>query len=706
MLVRVLISRFIFCVIIFYTATAKAELQVGATITDVTPVELPVLVNGGMTSRSIETIKTRVNARTVVISDGQETIAISVVDSCMLPKSLLDDVKALTANQTQLKPDRILISATHAHSAPSSMGALGTSADEKYIAFLREKLVNSFIDAEKNLEPARVGWGSAQAPDFTAVRRWILRPDRVQPDPFGNPTVRANMHAGRKLEDVTGESGPEDPELSLISFQSLTGRPIAVIANFSMHYFGDRDLSADYFGLFSEGLKQRISPEDSAGQPPFVGMMSHGCSGDIWRRDYNTYDPKQDDFTIESFSEGLLDIAMQAYEQIEYQDADIAMQETRLPLKYRVPNAQRLKWSEEIVEELGDRLPKTREEIYAREQVYLHELQSTEVVVQGIRIGEIGIATTPNETYALTGMKLKKQSPLKQTMVIELANGGDGYIPPPEQHFLGGYNTWAARSAGLEVQAEPKIVAAALHLLERVAEKPAQKYAPPKGAATQAILDLKPVAYWRMNEMAGLIAEDATGNDHHAYYEDGVVYFLEGPKSSQFCKDEINSAAHFAGGRMVSQLDTIGDEYTVSMWCWNGMPVDARQVSGWMFSRGRDQTPALFGEHLGIGGKDFHAGKFILLAGGQLTTGSAEIPRWTWTQIVMTVANNEIKVFVNGSDYPDVVAPATVNQLPLDRLFIGGRCDHASNWEGRIDEVAIFDRILSQPERARLRVSE
>ena len=47
-------------------------------------------------------------------------------------------------------------------------------------------------------------------------------------------------------------------------------------------------------------------------------------------------------------------------------------------------------------------------------------------------------------------------------MVIELANGGDGYIPPPEMHAWGGYNTWAARSAGLEVMAEPKITQAAI----------------------------------------------------------------------------------------------------------------------------------------------------------------------------------------------------------------------------------------------------
>ena len=52
-------------------------------------------------------------------------------------------------------------------------------------------------------------------------------------------------------------------------------------------------------------------------------------------------------------------------------------------------------------------------------------------------------------------------------MNIELANGSEGYIPPPEQHALGGYTTWPARTAGLEVQAEPKIVETVLWLFER-----------------------------------------------------------------------------------------------------------------------------------------------------------------------------------------------------------------------------------------------
>ena len=269
--------------------------------------------------------------------------------------------------------------------------------------YLRGRLGDALAKAEANLEPARVGWAVRNAARYTALRRWIRRPDRVAEDPFGNRTVRANMHAGRNWDDVTGESGPEDPDLSLISFQAMDGRPIAVLANFSMHYFsGEQPLSADYFGLFCQGLKARIAP-DSDQQPAFVGIMSHGCSGDIWRRDYTQPADAQEVHTsIDDYAAGLVSIAATAYNSIEYQhDADLSMSEARLKLKYRVPSQQRLEWARRIVKGLGDRLPQSREEVYAREQIILHERQSTEIVLQALRIGDIGIVTTPNETYAL-----------------------------------------------------------------------------------------------------------------------------------------------------------------------------------------------------------------------------------------------------------------------------------------------------------------
>jgi hypothetical protein len=688
---------------------AAAELRVGAAIVDATPVQLPVLVNGGMLSRSADQVKTPINARAIVVDDGHERIGIVVVDSCMMPRPFLDEAKQLASERTDIETNRMLIAATHTHTAPSCMACLGTEADPTYVPYLRDRLAESLAAAEANLEPAEVGWAVANAEAFTALRRWIRRPDRIADDPFGNPTVRANMHAGRKWDDVIGHSGPEDPDLSLIAFRSKDGRPIAVLGSFSMHYFGDQALSADYFGLFCEGFQTRITTGQQANRPPMVAALAHGCSGDIWRRDYaQPLGSQGEHHTIKSFTEGLLQLAIEAYNKIDYcDDADLAMAEARLHLKYRVPDRQRLEWAERIVQEMGQRPPKNTTEVYAREQIILHERQSTDVVVQAVRIGEIAIATTPTETYALTGLKLKLQSPLPKTMVLDLTNGGDGYIPPPEQHRLGGYNTWPARSAGLEVQAEPRIAEAALGLLERVAGRTRRTYRQTRGPACQATGDAGPVAYWRLDELAGPRAVDSCQPCCDALYEPGVVFFLEGPESNLYCNGgEKNRAAHFVGGRLRARIPSLGDRYSVSIWCWNGMPGDARETSGWFLSRGRDHGLGSVGDHLGIAGTTTTPGKLVYLggndAGGAMTVvGHTEIARWTWNHIVFVRNGKQVRVYLNGHPEPEIETESSA-AFPegFDRLFFGGRCDRQDNWEGRLDEIAVFDRALTAEEIA------
>jgi len=670
------------------TALHAADFKAGTAIIDITPTNLPVLVNGGMLSRSVDKIKTRIHARAIALADGKEQIAIVVADSCMMGRSLLDEAKELASKRTGIPTNRMLISATHAHSVPSSMGCLGTDPDPAYVPFLRNKLVEAIVAAQAALEPARVGFATGNAAEFTALRQWIRRPDRIAMDPFSNMTVRANMHAGRNWDDVTGEAGPEDPDLSLISIQTRNGRPLAVLANFSMHYFGDKDISADYYGLFCEGLKQRIAPESK-----FVGIMSHGCSGDIWRRDYTRPESWNGKLTIDEYAKGLVDIAMTAYRGIRYRDdVDLAMAERRMTLNYRVPDTQRLEWAQRIVAAMGDRPPKTTTEVYAREQIILHERQKTETVTQALRIGDIGIATTSCETYAITALKIKAASPLPHNMVIELANGGDGYIPPPEQHLFGGYNTWPARSAGLEVMAEPKIVEAAIGLLEKITGKPRREWKLPDGPAARAILAAKPFAYWRLNEFTGPHAADATGYGRDAVYEPEITYYLAGP-------GQLNRAPHFVGGRLRARLDDLGDRYSISMWLWNGMPNDGRDISGWLFSHDHNLGLSPHGDHLGIGGKSGNTGKLIFLHGDSVAAGKTVIPRWQWQHVVLVSDGQTVRVYLNGQLEIEMKTAASAS---VGECFFGGRSDNDSNWEGRLDDIAVFDRALSARDVTRL----
>ena len=677
-----------------------AELRAGAAAVDVTPQQLPVLVNGGILSRMEDKVAAPLYARAIVLSDGRTKLAIVVVDSCAMPRALLDRAKSLAAESTDIATSHMLISATHTHTAPSVVPALGTSADPAYSEYLPLRLADAIRRAADNLQPAQVGSAVANAAPYTALRRWIRRPDRMLVDPFGNLTVRANMHPGHQSLDATGESGPTDPDLSIIAFQSREGRPIALLANFSMHYFVTQSLSPDYFGLFADRVQKRLGPAGgNDSHPPFIAMMSHGPSGDIWRRDYSQ-PPVEKDHTMSSYADALVDIVCNAYPGIAYRhDVTLDMVQAEMTLKYRTPNNQRLEWARKIVTEMDGRIPTNTTEVYAREAILLHEMQETEILLQAVRIGHLGITAIPNEVYALTSLKLKALSPLQPTVNIELANGAEGYIPPPEQHWLGGYNTWDARSAGLEVQAEPKIVQAVLQLLEQVSGKPRRKTRVTLGSAAQAVLDTEPVAYYRMDEMAGPLAVDDVG-PNHGIYEMGVAYYLDGPHSDHFNKPgEVNRCAHFAGGRLRVRLGELRHSYSVALWFWNGMPNDGRPVAGYLFSRGHDLAFGPPGDHLGIGGSAGHMGKLIFSGGdaGESAGGRSVIDRWTWNHVVMVRDGDSVRVYLNGK----VEIDTHVN-LPdsFEQIFLGGRSDNQSNFEGRIDEAAIFDRPLNPDEVA------
>ncbi len=679
----------------------SADFRAGAAAVDITPTNLPVLVNGGFLSRSVDKVHTPLHARALVLDDGRTRVALVVVDTCIMGRPLIDEAKALAAKATGIPADRILVSATHTHTAPSVFACLGTEADEAYVPFLRARIADAVAAAQAALEPAQVGFARADGGEFTAVRRWIRRSDRVVEDPFSNRTVRANMHAARNWDDVTGPSGPEDPELSMISIRARDGRPLAVLANFSMHYYSDRDLSADYFGLFCEGLRKRLAPDAAPGRAPFVGILSHGCSGDIWRCDYTKPEAERDPWKdISKYADGLLDLAVAALKDVRHRDdADLAMAERRLTLDYRVPDRQRIEWAQRVGAPLADRPPKTQPEVYAREQLILHERQRTEIVLQALRIGDVVLAATPCETYAITGLKIKAASPLPDCMVIELANGGDGYIPPPEQHLLGGYNTWPARSAGLDVGAEPKVAEALVGLLETVSAKPRRAAAVSAGPAARAVLRAEPIAYWRLNEFAGPHAADATGRGRDAVYEPAIAHFLDGPAAPAFCgADAVNRAPHFAGGRLRAQLDGLGDRYSVSMWLWNGMPNEGRGVAGWLFSRGPDHGLGTRGDHLGVGGTNGSPGRLVFFHGADPATavaGTTVIPRWTWHHVVFVRDGAAVRVYLGGK--PEIDAKVASASGP-GGFFFGGRSDGDSGWEGRLDEIAVFDRAISPRE--------
>ncbi len=692
---------------------AESTFQAGASAIDISPRQLPAIRNGGFLEATSNRVEAPLFARSLVVADGSETIAISIVDSCMFPTDVCDAIKAEVTRRIGIPANRILISATHTHSAPSTMDlCLGTRRDTNYTPYVILQVAEGIVAAHENLRPAKVGHAAVDAHQLTNCRRWILRSDRVGTDPYGDRTVRAMMHPGYQNPNYIGPAGPIDPQLSVLSVVSAAdASPICVLANFSMHYFGaGGGFSPDYFGEVAKLLEENIG-----GDAPMVGIMSQGTSGDLHWMDYSQ--AKRAGFDRAKYSELLAQVVVDAWKQIEHcSDISVAMAEKRISIDRRTPSPERLKWAQELNQQRGDRRPKDRPEVYAEQAEWIHNNPEAEVVLQAVRIGDVGIAAIPNEVYASTGLRLKAYSPLEKTFNLELANGAEGYIPPPEQHALGGYTTWPARTAGLVQTAEPIIVETLLTLLEQVAGKPRRLVRIQEGAYPKAIVAAKPVAYYRCEEMMGQLAINWMG-PHNAKIDGGVALRLPGvrregggvsapPESdSPFTGTDVNRALHLAGGRLRADSFNLAKSYSVSMWFWNGLPHDAKPVTGYLFSRGRDGDKQALGEHLGIGGThgDVDAGVLFFYTGndvGKVVSGTTPLAVRDWHQVVLVREDRKLAVYLDGKLEIETQIDWTIDDPHKLPVFIGGRCDNLFGLEGKIDEVAVFDRPLGAEEVA------
>ena len=74
------------------------------------------------------------------------------------------------------------------------------------------------------------------------------------------------------------------------------------------------------------------------------------------------------------------------------------------------------------------------------------------------------VAAMSFEVFAEIGLELKQRSPIRPLMNISIANGSHGYLPTPEQHRLGGYETWIGVNQ-VELDASVKMVDALIEML-------------------------------------------------------------------------------------------------------------------------------------------------------------------------------------------------------------------------------------------------
>ena len=452
-------------------SAAPGQLRAGAAVVDITPA-LGV-ANGGVIARGgpVTHIHDELHARCLMLDDGATRLAIAICDMRMLGGEVVARAKSLAGEATGLAPENILIAATHTHAAPAMVAIHPEPRDRAYAEFVARRIADGITRAGHHLAPAKVGWGFGSAPQHVHNRRWFMKPMAIAANPFGGRSDEVKMNPPRGT-DLLKPAGPVDSQVSVLDVRHTDGRPLALLANYGLHYVGGYQaghVSADYFGLFADRVQGLLGADRQ--HPPFVAMMSNGTSGDVSNNDFRAKPERLPAWVkMQRVANDLAGKVAKVVGNIgHHATAPLAVAATELQLGVRRPDDARLGWARRTLANDTDPKRLTRPEIYAQEALALAKFPArVPVVLQAFRIGDLRIITVPCEMFAETGLALKQEAGLGPLFIIELANGYRGYLPTPRQHEWGGYETWPARSSYLEVQAAPKIRAALLGLLSKL----------------------------------------------------------------------------------------------------------------------------------------------------------------------------------------------------------------------------------------------
>ena len=356
-------------------------------------------------------------AKALVASDDRgNKAAILSIDICILSKEPVMFMREYIAANSDIKPENIMIMATHTHSGPPS--ELTAPKAKEYLT----RAANAVLAANNNLKSTVVSVGRSEESRISHNRR--LR------------CIDGTTHmCWEKFEPgyVVEPWGTIDPEVITLSFEQ-DGKPTGSLTNFGCHattLTGDNWLyTADYPGYLSEAIK-KVKGSD------FMSIFCNGCCGNVTQVDYRVGFPS----TYQECQRIGYILAVAALEAIKsavpVATDKIAVSREMVPINRINISDEQLAWAGKLMKKVEkEGMPPIQKDgmpdaYYAKEWIQLRKEQdivdSAEVMV--IRIGDIAFAGLPGEMFNEFGKDIKAKSPCRNTIVTGLTNDERAYFP-------------------------------------------------------------------------------------------------------------------------------------------------------------------------------------------------------------------------------------------------------------------------------------
>ncbi len=214
------------------------------------------------------------------------------------------------------------------------------------------------------------------------------------------------------------------------------------------------------------------------------------------------------------------------------------------------------------------------------------------------------------------------------------------------------------------------------------------------------------VGHWTFDETRGRNVSDVSGNGNNA-----ILKATGNPWKPNDGK--IRGAVQFKdtdGATVVNGADLINglEAFTITFWVKSA---EVRTDSGFIFSKtpnGKDEVFSMRYDAKGKrgGGRNVIKASITTTEGAQVYESASGVQTTEWQHIALTWRRGrELTFYIKGVlDQPTFNSEATHGKLVgADRLLIGrGGKDIKGSWEGLIDDVRLYNRVLSPKEIANL----
>lgn len=452
-------------------------LRAGAAQTDITPAKGIQLAGDIGRDRPMEEVRDPIYAKALVLESGKKRVCWLTLDLLAIIRPWGDKLRRQAAERYGFDADAVMVHILQNHAAPS-LGHFFVvdesdpnpllkkypwllGGDDRYHQFCLDGALKAIGEAVAVMQPVKFAVGRGVDGRMAFNRRFVMRDGSAQ------------CHPRRCDPNILHVEGPVDPEVGVMTFTALDGKPVATVLHHTchpVHGYPERWVTAGWPGAWCNGVKELVGGG--------VAIVLNGFCGNIHHA--NHLDPAQSDDTYSNMGRKLTETTATVLKRmtpVEQPLLDWQAQWLKIPLRRltekELADAQRL--IREHPEPIWKDESKTAVDwgwVYAACRLDLAKLIErqplSEYFIQAFRLGNVGVVAAAGEPYVEEQLRVKLNSPVPFTFMAHMSNHYVGYLPTPEALRKDSFETRTSIGSRLVPEALRTVGDALLALLKKL----------------------------------------------------------------------------------------------------------------------------------------------------------------------------------------------------------------------------------------------